>query len=120
VHHDRRASVLVELGQAAYVVDVGVGADDGLHGELVAPEETQDAFHLIARIDDDAFERARIADDGTVALQHADRDFEIDHLRVGRIGHAVRKAYFVHRESISLGFCRIISSRGWPSADWPI
>jgi hypothetical protein len=36
VHHDGRAGVLMELGEAADVVNVGVGADDDFDGELIA------------------------------------------------------------------------------------
>ena len=38
VHHDGSAGVLVELGEAADVVNVGVGADDDLDREFVAAE----------------------------------------------------------------------------------
>ena len=109
VHHDRRAGVLIQLRQAAHVIDVRVGADDGFDGELVAAEETKEAFDFVTRIDDDALKGARVTDDGTIALQHANRDFEIDHLRIGRVGHAVGGSELVHGESIPLAFWRIIA-----------
>jgi hypothetical protein len=104
VHHDGSTRVLIELCEAADVVNVRVGADDGFHGEFVAAEKAQDAFDFVAGIDDDALERARIADDGTIALQHSNRDFEIDHLGIARIGHAAGWGEVVHGESISSGF----------------
>jgi len=38
VHHDGSASVLMEFGETADVVNVGVGADDDLDGKFVAAE----------------------------------------------------------------------------------
>jgi hypothetical protein len=93
VHHDRRAGVLVELGEAADVVDVGVSADDGFDEEFVAAEQAEDALDLVTRVDDDGFVSFGITDDGTVALQQANRNFDVNHIRVGgvrsskRVGH---------------------------------
>ena len=107
VHHDGRAGVLVKLGEAADVIDVRVGADDGLDGEFVAAEEAEDAFDFVAGIDDDALEGAGIADDGAVALKHANGDLEVDHFLVGGVGQAVRWMNLAHGESISLGRWRL-------------
>ena len=62
VHHDGRAGVLMELGEAPNVIDVGVGADDDFDGELVAAEKAEDALDFIAGVDDDGFEDLGIAD----------------------------------------------------------
>jgi len=86
VHHNGRAGVLMELGEAADVINVGVGADDDLDDELVAAQKTEDAFDFIAGIDDDGFAGFGIADDQTVALKHADGELDVDHLRIGGVG----------------------------------
>ena len=112
VHHHRRASVLVELGEAADVVDVGMGADDGFDLELVAAEQAEDTLDLVARIDDDRLMSTRVADDRTVALEHANRELEIDHLRVGGVGQIVRWVKVIHGESIPSGICSISSGVG--------
>ena len=103
VHHDGSTGVLVELGEAADVVDVSVGADDGLDVELVATEKTEDAFDFIAGIDDDGFQGAGVADDGAVALEHADGDLEVDHFRVGSVRKAVAGVGRVHKEKYIIG-----------------
>jgi hypothetical protein len=86
VHHDGRAGIEMELGKAADMIDVGVGADDDFDGEPVTAEKIEDAFDFIARVDDDGFVGLWIADDKTVALKHADGDLDVDHLRVSGIG----------------------------------
>jgi hypothetical protein len=88
VHHDRRSGVLVELGEAADVIDVRVGADDGFYGQLVAADEAEDAFYFVAGVDDDGFARFRIADDGAIALQHSDRDLDVNHFRMRGVRHS--------------------------------
>ncbi len=85
VHHDGRAGVLMELGEAANVIIVGVGADDDFDGELVAAEKAKDALDLIAGVDDDGFAGLGIADDQTIALEQAHGQLDVDHLRVGGV-----------------------------------
>lgn len=101
VHHDRSAGVLMELGEAADVIDVGVGADDGFDAELVAAKQAKNTLDFVAWVDNDGFASFGIADDGAIALKHADRDFHVDHLRVGGVG-AVK--WVGHGGSIALGF----------------
>ena len=103
VHHDGRAGVLMELGKAADVINVGVGADDDFDGELVAAKKAEDALDLIAGIDDDGFAGFGIADDQTVALEHADRQLDVDHLRVGGVGETQGVGCGVHWEKYSIG-----------------
>jgi hypothetical protein len=103
VHHDRSAGVLIELGAAADVVDVSVCADDGFDCEFVAAEEAEDALDLIAGINDDGLECAGVADDGAVALEHADGDLDVDHLRVGGVGQAMAGIHGVHRGKYIIG-----------------
>jgi hypothetical protein len=103
VHHDGRAGVLMELGEAANVINVGVGTDDDFDGELVAAEKTEDALNLIAGVDDDGFAGFGIADDQTIALEHADRQLDVDHVRVGGVGETQCIRCGVHLEKYSIG-----------------
>jgi hypothetical protein len=82
------------------VVNVGVGADDGLDLKLVSAEEAEDAFHFVAGVNNDGFVSLRIANDRAVALKHANRELEINHLRVSRVGQAVRWVNVIHGKSI--------------------
>jgi len=77
VHQNRSAGVVVESLQAADVINVRVGADNGFDGEFVAAEQIHDAVNFVAWVDDDGFARDRIADDGAVALQNADGNGEV-------------------------------------------
>ncbi len=86
VHHDGRARVLMELGEAADVINVGVGADDDLDDEFIAANQAEDALYFIARVDDDGFAGFGIADDHTVTLEHADGQLDVDHVRVSGVG----------------------------------
>ena len=68
MHQDRGASVLAQFGEATDVVDVRVRADDGFDGELVAPEEFENAGDFVAGINDQSFAGDGVRDDGAVAL----------------------------------------------------
>ena len=103
VHHDRRAGVLMELGKAADVINVGVGADDDFYCELVTAKKAEDALDLISGIDDDGFEGFGIADDQTIALENTDRQLDVDHLRVGGVGEMQGVGCGVHWEKYSIG-----------------
>src|SRR5246127_1193912 len=96
VHHHRSACVLVKLGEAADMANVGVSADDGLNVEFVPAEKIEDALDLITRVDDNRFAGDRIADDGTVALKHAHRQLDIDHFLLGSVWHALGPRRFAH------------------------
>ncbi len=78
MHQHRRAGVLMEFAQSAHVIDVRVSADDGFHDQPVAPNQVQNACDFIARVHHQRFARGRIADDGTVALQHPHGDGDLD------------------------------------------
>lgn len=103
VHHDRRAGVLMELGQAANVINVGVGAYDDFYGELVAAKKAEDALDLIAGVDDDGLAGLGIADDQTIALENTDGQLDVDHLRVGGVGEMQGVGCGVHWEKYSIG-----------------
>ena len=103
VHHDGRAGVLMQLGEAANVIDVGVGADDDFDGEFVSAEKIQDALDFVAGVDDDGFARFGIADDQTVALKHADGQLNVDHLRIGGVGETQGVRGGVHSEKYNIG-----------------
>jgi hypothetical protein len=90
VHHlDQREIELVvedggsgeafELLGSGDVVDVGVGDDDLLDGELMAGEGLCDAGDIVARVDDDGLVGGLIAEDGAVALERADYEDLVDH-----------------------------------------
>ena len=111
VHHDRSAGVLMELGEAPDVIDVGVGADDGFDRELVAAKQAKNTFDFVAWVDNDGFASFGIADDGAVALKHADRNFDVDHLRVGGVGAVKRVG---HGEKYSIGISRGAGVRQLP------
>jgi len=103
VHHNGRAGVLVELGEAADVINVGVGADDELDDEFIAAQKTEDSFDFIAGVDDDGFAGFGIADDHTVALEHADGQLDVDHRRVGGVGKTQCVGCGVHLCKYSTG-----------------
>ena len=90
VHHlDQREVVLVvedgrtgeglETRGSGDVVDVRVGDEDLLDGEIVSLEEGEDAQNLVSGIDDDSFAGGLVAEDGAVALQRADGKDLVDH-----------------------------------------
>jgi hypothetical protein len=103
VHHDRGAGVLIQLRKATDVVDVRVCADNGFDGQFVPAQKTENAFDFVPRIDHDAFQRAWVADDGAIALQHADGDLEIDHLGVGGVRHFVYGRQEAHKGKYIIG-----------------
>ena len=78
MHHHRRAGVLMQLAQTADVIDVRVGADDGLHRQLVTAEQLQNAADFVAGIDHQRLARDRIADDRAIALQHSYRNGDVN------------------------------------------
>src|ERR1700730_521125 len=71
VVEDGGAGELFEAMGAGDVVDVGVGDDDLLYGEVVLGEEGEDAGDVVAGVDDDGFAGGFIAEDGAVALEGA-------------------------------------------------
>ena len=54
------------------MVDVGVGDDDLLDGEMVPGERRRGCGDVVAGVDDDGFARGFVAEDGAVALEQAD------------------------------------------------
>ncbi len=82
VVEDGGAGELLEAMGSSDVVDVGVGDDDLLDGEIVSGEQGHDAGDVVAGIDDDGFAGGLVTEDGTVALEGADRDDFVDHLSI--------------------------------------
>ena len=78
VHQHGGARVLMQLAQAADVVDVRVRADDHLYDQLVTAEKVQDAIDFVAGVDHQRFARDRIADDRAIALQHPHGNGDVD------------------------------------------
>jgi len=82
---EREVELVVEDGRAGEgfealcpgdVVDVRVGDDDLLDGEVMLLQDGDDAGDLFAGIDDDGFAGGLVSEDGAVALQEADdKDF---------------------------------------------
>ena len=50
-----RAGNLLQLRSARDVIDMGVGHDDLLNGQMMPGKGCENAWHLVARIDDDRF-----------------------------------------------------------------
>ena len=61
------------------VVDVGVGDDDLLDGEVVLVEDAEDGRDVVAGVDNDGLEGGFVAEDGAVAVQRADDEDLVDH-----------------------------------------
>ena len=107
VHQNRSARVVVEFFQPADVVNVCMSADDRFDGELMAAEQIHDAMNFVAGVEDDGFAGKRIADDGAVALQDADRNREMQQaLAILRsVPRSVFRTMSVrHAVSIAFGF----------------
>jgi hypothetical protein len=82
VNEDGRAGGVMHTAQSDDVIDVRVRNHDGLHFQTMPLDDLQNSFSIVARIDDDCFARARIAQDVAIALQHADgQDFMDEFLR---------------------------------------
>src|SRR5260370_6937743 len=62
-----------------------MGADNGLDGEVMAAEKVQDAIYFLAGVHHQRFARERIADDGTIALQHPHGDGDVNQSVMGGI-----------------------------------
>ena len=81
VVEDGRAGERLEAGGAGDMVDVGVSDEDLGEGEFVAGQDGDDTGDVVAGIDYDGLARDLIAEDGAVALQHADGEDLMDHER---------------------------------------
>ena len=71
VVEDGGAGELFEAVGSGDVVNVGVGNDDLLDGEVVLNEEGEDAGDVVAGVDDYGFVGGFVAEDGAVALEGA-------------------------------------------------
>ena len=79
VVEDGGAGELLEAVGSGDVIDVGVGDDDLLDGEVVLGEQGEDAGDVVAGVDDDGFAGGFVAEDGAVALEGADGEGFVDH-----------------------------------------
>ena len=79
------AGELFEAVGAGDVVDVGVGDDDLLDGEVVFGEEGEDAGDVVAGVDDDGLAGGLVAEDGAVELEGAYGEGFEDHREVGAL-----------------------------------
>jgi folate-binding protein YgfZ len=89
----------MQFAEAADVIDVRVGADDGFDDEAVASNQVQDASNFIPGVHYQSFARGGIADDGAIALQHPHRDSDVNQ-SVSR--GAQRRASVTHRHEYSI------------------
>jgi hypothetical protein len=71
VVEDGCAGDLFQAVGAGDVVDVGVGDDDLLDGEVVLGEQGEDARDVVSGVDDDCFAGGLVTEDGAVALEGA-------------------------------------------------
>ena len=79
VQQDGSTSGLLELHRTANVVNVRVCDDDLFKLELVIVEDGKDSLDLIARIDDQRFACALVANDRAVTAENADGEDLVDH-----------------------------------------
>lgn len=79
VVEDGSSGEAFELLGSGDVVDVSVGDDDLLEGELVFGQRGDDAGDVVSGIDDDGFAGGLIPEDGAVALKRADNQNFVDH-----------------------------------------
>jgi hypothetical protein len=86
---DRGAGGATEPGEAAYVVDVGVGAYDGADFQVVAREDFLDAVDFVAGIDYEGFMSIRIAYYRAVALEHAHGEDFVDQALGHRVEYSI-------------------------------
>src|SRR5438552_16229317 len=110
MHQNGSASVVMQFLEATDVVDVGMGADDGLHLKFVAPEQIHDAMNFLARIEDHGFARDWISDDRAIALEQANR-----HGKVQEFLRNLRGRLFRHTPeyNIHLRIVRVPAKRKW-------
>ena len=79
MHGNRRSRERAELMRAADVIDVCVRDHDQLQVEPMAIENIDDFADIVARIDNDRFMCGFVADDRTIAAQHAHRQYFMNH-----------------------------------------
>ncbi len=80
VVEDGGSGELLEAVGSGDVVDVGVGDDDLLDGEVMAIEDGLDAGDVVTGVDDDGFAGGFVAKDRAVALEEAYGEDFVDHL----------------------------------------
>ncbi len=69
------------------MVDVGVGDDDLLDGEVMLAQQGDDTRDLVTGGDDDGFAGGLVSEDGAVALEEADGEDFVEHspILLGRV-----------------------------------
>jgi len=104
MHQDGCAGVLPQLAETADVIDVGMSADDGLDRKAVPTQQFQNAGHLVAGVNHQGFSSKRISNDRAIALQHADRNGDVDEsLRDGvERRHGVSHSFRVYHSHASI------------------
>src|SRR5260370_12590158 len=104
MHEHGGTRILMELAQAADVINMSVSTDDGFHIELVAADEIQNTRYLVARINNQGLASDGVPNDGAVALQQSHRDGDVDQSLRGGIECGQS---FAHARKYSIGNERI-------------
>jgi hypothetical protein len=78
MHQDRRAGSLPHLLESADMVNMRVRVQDSPHFQIVPGNDFEDAFHFVARVNDDSFACLGIAHHRTVALKQTHRQDLVD------------------------------------------
>jgi len=79
VHIDRRARQRAQLRRSGHVIDVAVSNDDGLRLELMAVEDGRDLGNIVSGIDNNRLMRFLVAENRAIAVQRADREYNMQH-----------------------------------------
>jgi hypothetical protein len=81
VNQDGSSGGAVERGESSDVVDVRMSANDGANFQVVPFKDAENALDIVSRVDHDSFVRDRVAQNRTVALQHAYRYYFVNEVR---------------------------------------
>src|SRR5215472_1940098 len=92
----------MQLAQSADVVNVRMRADNGLHSQAPPAEKVQNAGDFVSRIYNQSFARQRVPDDRAIALQHANRNGDVNQPIVGSVERGQAGKAVSHEAIISL------------------
>ena len=84
IHVDWSAGGTLQLDCAAHMVNVGMGNDDLLHGQLVPFQDSEDRVDVGAGIDDRSPQGSLIRENAAVAGEGADGKDLVNHLLLVR------------------------------------
>ena len=84
------------------MVNVRVGADDGLDGETAPAEKVENALDLVAGVYHESFARERVANDRAIALKYADGNGDVNQTLLGGIERGQTSQGVSHSAIIAL------------------